>query len=398
MLAANGLYGHIQKNALKSVLLLAGFVVLVVLFWTSWCVIYSAVVDTWWPHRITHTAKGAVSVLDILTHGVERAIDRWWLPLVFAASWFLVAFMCHADMIRAATGARSISRKEEPKLYNLVENLAISAGLPMPQVEIIPSGALNAYAAGLGPGSATVCVTRGLMRALTEDELQAVLAHEMTHIKNSDVRLMVIATVFAGGLTLLGNGIGKMFSGSSDTSSDSSYGGNRWGRSSGDTESDNDGSLIPVLISIAIAVLFLALTHVFALLIKFAISRSREFMADAGAVELTKNPDALISALQKISGNDEIRGVSGNLQAMMISASAESLFATHPAIADRIGALQQFAGGRIMERPRRAPSPAAASSPWGPVNAGDSSPVQPAGAMGFSGGRATFGRRGVINS
>jgi heat shock protein HtpX len=303
--------------------------------------------------------------------------------------WFAAAFALHANMIRMATGARPVTRKEEPKLYNIVENLAISAGLPMPRVEIIRSGALNAYASGLGPDDAVVAVTRGLMRALTDEELEAVLAHEMTHIKNHDVRLMVVATCFAGGLTLLGDGLAKLYTNSSSGDVPVGLVGHRSG-SSGTSDEEAVGGAIAVLISLAIAVLFFCMAHLFALIIHFAISRAREFMADAGAVELTKNPDALIAALNKISGNDEIPGLNANVKAMMISSSLDGFFATHPPIETRVMALQQFAGGRIVAR---APNRTTASS----SNAGFAAQA-PASAVGFAGGRATFGRKRTVNA
>ena len=390
MLSANGLYGHIRNNALKSALLLAGFVVLMVLFWYSWCIIYTAVCDAWLTPRYSGHRRGAthdtITVLGILTQALHLAAKRWWLPLVFSAGWFAIAYAIHAQIIAIATGARPVTRQEAPKLYNAVENLAITAGLPMPRVEIIRSDALNAYASGLGQKDACITVTSGLMRALTDAELEAVIAHEMTHIKNCDVRLMIVATVFAGGLTLLGDGVARLFSNGDVSGGDIAYGLSRGGR-----DSDGNGAIVSVLISLAIAILFLALTHLFSLMIKFAISRAREFMADAGAIELTKNPDALISALQKISGNDVIPGVNTNLQAMMISSSVESLFSTHPPISTRIMALQQYAGGRVSMQPRR---PARVTN--GTASASPSAPAgAPVGAMGFAGGRATFGRRGL---
>jgi heat shock protein HtpX len=143
-----------------------------------------------------------------------------------------------------------------------------------------------------------------------------------------------------------------------------------------------------VLISIGIAVMFFCMAHLFALIIHFAISRAREFMADAGAVELTKNPDAMISALNKISGHDEIPGLNANVKAMMISANFEGFFATHPSIETRVMALQQFGGGRVVARaPRRIA-----------VSSNGSALPMPAGAVGFAGGRATFGRKRTLGA
>jgi heat shock protein HtpX len=340
-------------------------------------VIYSAL---WWtPTGLPRRAPLEMKVYAILWHALELALWRWWVPLAGAMCWFCIAYAFHSYMIRVATGAEPVTRKQAPKLYNMVENLAITAGLPMPRIEMIETDALNAYAAGIGPDDAVVAVTTGLMEALDADELEAVLAHEMTHIKNYDVRLMVVATVFAGGLTMVGDVVGRAFSGGSHPST--SWGlGNLAGRSSRSSSDDDSPNMFAArAIGLLIGVAMLALTHLFAILIRFALSRSREFMADAGAVELTKNPDALISALEKISGNYEIPGLSDSVQAMMISASFDGLFATHPPIESRIGALKTYAGGRAAAPRRRAPVgnlTKPASGPWGAAS-------QPAGAMGF---------------
>lgn len=377
MLAAKGLHGHIQNNYLKSAALLAGFVVLIALFWYGWCLIYTAIADGLLAPAQDKAAR--LQTLDaFMTKALHRALERWWLPVLVSIAWFGVAYAIHTELIRWATGAQPVERKEQPRLYNLVENLCISRGLPVPRIEIMPTMQLNAYAAGLETEDAVVAVTTGLLQALDDDELEAVLAHELTHIRNRDVQLMVVATVFAGGLTLLGDALHSIYrvcSGGSNSPSDS--GGWSWGGSSRGGGSDGESGL-PVLAAvaaIAVGIFCLALTHVFALLNRLAISRAREFMADAGAIEMTKNPDALIRALRKIEGNDEIPDLSAGVSAMMISSSFEGLFSTHPSIEDRVAALVQFAGGR--DTPRSFIAPAAmhqeeagsstgeAASPWG---------------------------------
>jgi heat shock protein HtpX len=409
MLGAHGLYGHIRHNTMKSAALLSGFAVMMCISWYAWCVIHAAIVHSWLPHmlegrRRRSRASGSVdtfdAVADIFHKALDTALHNWWVPLFLTAMWFVVAYLLHADMIRMATGARPITRKEEPKLYNMVENLAIAAGLPMPRLEIIRSGALNAYASGLSPEDAVVAVTTGLVKALTDEELEAVLAHEMTHIKNHDVRLMVVANCFAGGLTLVGDGLARWLfpqqrpydelHHSYQYDFDRTTGVNRRVAAAERVLEAEAGAPIAVVISILIAIVFLAMAHVTALLINFAISRAREFMADAGAVELTKKPDALIAALNKISGNDEIPGLNANVKAMMISASVDGYFATHPPIETRVMALQQYAGGRVVERaPRRGATVASSTIASTPM---------PAAALGIAGGRATFGRKRAFNA
>lgn len=387
MLSPDGLYGHIRRNTVKSVLLLAGFVVLVATFWYAWCLIYSAI---WWTPKLPRRAGIEPRVYAHLWHALELATWRWWVPVLGSFSWFCIAFAFHASMIRLATRAQPVERRDEPVLYNLVENLSMTAGLPMPRIEIMPTRALNAYAAGLSPDDAVIAVTRGLLNTLDKDELEAVLAHEMTHIKNRDIRLMVVASVFAGGLTMVGDTVrGWMHSGSS---SDGGTGvgyvlgnmvGGGGGSSSGESSAgaaDAKEAFIAAAIAITIAVIGLCLVHIFAILTQFAISRSREFLADAGAAELTKNPDALVSALQKIAGHDDIPGVPDRLNAMMISAAAGDLFSTHPDVEKRVDALRRHAGAMVTKPRRRGrPVGSQATGPW--CTGADA--ALPQGAMGF---------------
>ncbi len=384
MLPTNGLYGHMQKNALKSALLLIGFVVLIVIFWTSWCVIYSAVVDHWFAVKVATKSVRykPVTMSAVFSTGGARALAYWWMPIFLSSCWFVVAYLCHADIIRASTGACDVTRREQPRLYDMVERTAIAAGLPMPKVQIMRTSVLNAYAAGLTPDDSVVAVTHGLMQKLTDAELEAVIAHEMTHIKNRDVRLMVIATVFAGGLTLVGAGVAKLVAGGGGGAVASGAAqGAAGGLAAGAAEAGAEGGPAGMIAAIVVGIMFLCLAHLFAILIYFAISRSREFLADAGAVEITKDADAMISALDKIAGDhDDIPGLNANLRAMMISSSVDSLFSTHPSIASRISALQIHAGGRASMG-RRTSRSAGTATAWGASAPGLSS--APRGAVGF---------------
>lgn len=320
MLPAYGLYSHIRGNNIKSVLLLVGFAFLIAMLWYAGCL--------YW---IADMSRGKTLGMNI-SRAVDAALNTWFVPSAIVTGWFAVAFAFNSAMIRAGTGAKPVTRLEEPRLYNIIENLTITAGLPLPKIEIMETDALNAYAAGLSEKSATVAVTRGLLNTLDDRELAAVIAHELTHVKNRDVRLMVVATIFAGMITLLGEMVIRTaFSGGSRSSSS-------------DSRSSKDGRL--VIIAVAIA----ACTYIFAILLQFAISRAREYLADAGSVELTKDPDAMISALLKVSGHDQVPNVPQSMQAMMISRSERSffnLFGTHPSLEDRIDRLVRYAGGRI---------------------------------------------------
>jgi heat shock protein HtpX len=275
-----------------------------------------------------------------------------------ALAWFAIAYFVHQSLISRATGAKGVSRTEAPRLYNVLENLCISRGLPMPALQIIDTPALNAYASGLREGQYFVAVTRGLLDTLRDDELEAVLAHELTHIRNRDTQLMVIAVVFAGIFAFFGDlvirgwdfpygwgprsksqgpwGSSSSSSSSYDTSDSSSDGGDR--RSSG-----GGGALIAIVIAVAIILISWGLST----LIRLALSRSREYLADAGSAELTKNPDALIRALRKIEQNAAF-DVPSRMEAFFIenpvAERVSGLFSTHPSVDARVAALQRYAG------------------------------------------------------
>ncbi|HVK79180.1 MAG TPA: M48 family metallopeptidase, partial [Verrucomicrobiae bacterium] len=292
----------------------------------------------------------------------DAMAGAWPFAVVGALVWFGIAYLSYQGIIDAATGARKVERREEPKLYNLLENLCISRGITMPALRIMETDGLNAFATGLHKGQYSITVTRGLMNTLNDEELEAVLAHELTHIQNADVRLLVIAVVFVGIFSFVGE---MAFRGLWD-----SGGGTRTRSSSSSGDSRNAGG---AFIAILVALAMIAIAYALAIVIRFALSRRREYLADAGAVELTKNPDAMISALQKISGNAAVNAPS-EVREMFIEnphSDFASLFATHPPIAKRIEALVKFGGGRVAapQAAPVAPSPAAAPAgkrgPWG---------------------------------
>lgn len=318
---AVGLSTHIWANNTRSILLLAGFPVLLV------GMLYGVQLILMGLGWYEGTGRGL---------GADMALAASWLgytvPLaaVIAAVWFVIAYLGHQAMIDAFTGARKVDRKSEPELYNMLENLSISRGLTTPTLRIIETDGLNAYASGLHAGRYSVSVTRGLLNTLTPDEIEAVLAHELTHIINKDVRTMVIAAIFAGIISVIAELVFRgLFYGA---------------RGRGGGRNNNAGPLI--LIGIAFAVIGFALAFV----IRMMLSRTREYVADAGAVELTKNPDSMISALRKIEGRSSVRAPD-ELQAMFLDnqpdgRGLEGLFATHPSIEKRVKALVEFGGGR----------------------------------------------------
>lgn len=320
-MGAFGLQTHIWNNNLKSVVLLAGFPVLLLLLLYGLSVGYVGVTEP-----IDNVGEGMVLALGHMTR-------VWPFALLGAALWFAIAWFSYQKIIEASVGARSLTRKEAPDLYNLLENLCVSRGLTMPRLNIIETPALNAFASGLDDKSYKVTVTRGLIETLDKDELEAVLAHELTHIMNRDVRLLIIAVIFVGIFSFFGE---MVFRGLFRS-------GVRTGGYSRGRKGDSRGGGMLILIAVAIIVI----TYLLALVIRFSLSQKREYLADAGAVELTRNPDAMISALQKISGNSDVNAPN-DIQQMMIENRNPfaGVFATHPPIDKRIGALTAFAGGQ----------------------------------------------------
>jgi heat shock protein HtpX len=218
----------------------------------------------------------------------------------------------------------------------------------MPKLKIIHRDALNAFATGLNQRQYAVTVTTGLLKALNDQEIEAVLGHELTHIRNGDVQLMVIAVIIAGVVGFFAELFFRTFS---DLEWNSTGGGSSWSSSSSSSSSDRDskgsggGSAIVVVI---IAVVLIALAWLLSQLVRLALSRSRELLADAGSVELTKNPDAMISALRKIENRGELPGATSAVMELCVDNPRQGfadLFATHPSVDSRVQALVRFAGG-----------------------------------------------------
>jgi heat shock protein HtpX len=343
MFRSYGLYTHIQANRIRSILLLAGFVALLHALLFSILLLLNAFMT-------------GGTFEDILYAARDQFAGAWPVAMIAAAAWFVIAFLIHQAMIRSATGARGVSRQEAPQLYNALENLCISRGIPMPRLQIIDTPALNAYAAGLREGDYVIAVTRGLIDTLNPAELQAVLGHELTHIRNRDSQLMVIAVIFAGIFGFFADLFvrgwdfpygwsprDKRQRGQDDWDDSGGGSSGRGGGSSG----GGGGAIIAVVVAIAIIIISWGVST----LIRFALSRSREFLADAGSAELTKNPDALIRALRKIQ-NHATFDVPSRMEAFFIENPLKSritgLLATHPSVDARVEALELYAQGRDL--------------------------------------------------
>lgn len=255
------------------------------------------------------------------------------LVLVIVGIWFLIAYFGNVAFINMATGARPLERKENLRVYNLVENLCISQGMKMPKIFIIEDDSLNAYASGINDKTYAVTLSRGIINRLNDEELEGVIAHELTHIINKDVRLLIISIVFVGIFAFISQMAARSFFYSSS-----------FGRS---RDNKNNNAIIIIAI-----IVISALAYFISTLLKFGISRKREYMADAGAAAMTHNPRALASALRKISQDPVIESVQNADVAQLFiehpqvekkkGIGLSGLFNTHPPIEKRIQILENF--------------------------------------------------------
>jgi len=242
--------------------------------------------------------------------------------------WFVIAWFTHTSIIRNATGSRPLQRVENKRVYNLVENLCIANGLKMPAINIIEDDSLNAFASGINDRTYSISLSRGIINYLDDDELEGVIAHELAHIRNRDVRMLIISVVFVGIFAFIANMV---------------FRGIRFG-----SISNRGKNNAPVLL---IALVISGVAYLISILLRFGISRSREYMADAGSAEMTRKPYALAGALRKISGDPFIEAVkSRDLSQFFIENpriekkefAIDQIFATHPPIDKRIALLEQF--------------------------------------------------------
>jgi heat shock protein HtpX len=341
-MAAYGLYTHIASNKTRSILLLAGLFGLIYVMVFAGALIAEVMNDGYLAFE-TYLALAWRDLLQALPYATIGAVI-----------WIAIDFFFHQKIIDAMTGGHSVTRQEQPRLYNLLENLCISRGIPMPKLKIVDDPALNAFATGLNRRQYSVTVTTGLLNALDDREMEAVLGHELTHIRNGDVQLLVVAIVIAGVVGFFAELVFRIFFHAS------------WrfgrGRSSSDDNRRGGGAGAVILFAVAL----MAVAWVLSLVVRFALSRSREFLADAGAVELTKNPDAMICALRKIEGRGELPSATSGVMEMCIDNPRQgfaNLFATHPSVDARVAELVRYAGGHD---PGPLPLPAPDSGDDGP--------------------------------
>lgn len=243
----------------------------------------------------------------------------------------LISWGMGSSMVMAFAGAMPIEKEMAPQLFNVVEEMAIAAGVPMPKIYIIPEEAPNAFATGISPDSASVAVTTGLLEKLNREQLQGVIAHEIGHIRNFDIRFSLLMAVMAGGIVILSDMVWR--------SALLTGGGRRR------SDRDNGGQIIILAIGLILAVL----APLAAAIIQMAVSREREYLADASAVEFTRNPNGLAQALAILAGDQSPMPECKATENMYIvnpklglRGGADSLFSTHPPIEERIERLRNL--------------------------------------------------------
>lgn len=308
-----GLHTQIANNNRKSILLLLAFPLLILIG------VYVAL------YFLNN---------QVIEYANQEFVSIFPYVVIIVCAWFFIAYFSHSKLIQMATRSAPLERKDNMRVYNLTENLCMSVGMKMPQLFIIETNALNAFASGINDKTFSVTLTRGIINVLDDDELEGVIAHELTHIRNKDVRLLIVTIVFVG---IFGVIVDVTFR-------SLLYGGNT-SRRKNDKDSGGGGAILLILL-VAVVLYFLSM------IFKFALSRSREYMADAGAVEMTKNSLALASALRKIFGNSTINTTNDEVKELFIDngqensksffSSISNIFATHPPIEKRIAVLEQY--------------------------------------------------------
>jgi heat shock protein HtpX len=314
-----GLQSQIRKNNYKSIALLIAFPLLLLgLVWLFFFISIYYLTD-----------EGTAIPISTINNSFLTTIP---FVLIGVAIWFLIAWFSHSSMIQKATAANSLARKENKRVYNLVENLCISQGMKMPQIFVIEDDSLNAYASGLSDKTFAVTLSRGIINKLDDDELEAVIAHELTHIINRDVRLLIVSIIFVGIFAFV---------------TELAFRSMLYGR--GGSRGKKEGGAVFVILLLGVIGLLLSTFF------RFSLSRKREFLADAGAAQMTKKPLALANALQKVSEDPWIEAVkradvaqlfiehpTKKKESKSLVTFFNGLFATHPPIKDRIQVLKQF--------------------------------------------------------
>ena len=255
------------------------------------------------------------------------------IAMIIGFIYALTMIFQSTEIVMSMNGAREVDRNEEPVLYHVVEDMAMVAQIPMPRVYVIDDSGLNAFATGSNPQNAAVAATSGLLDIMNREELEAVIGHEVSHIRNLDIRISTIAVALASAITLLSSMAGRMM---------------WWGGASRSRRSnDRDGGGLEIIL-LVLSLLAIVLAPLAATLVQLAISRQREFLADASSVELTRNPQGMINALLKLENSQPMtHHVDDASSALYINdpqkpGFLKKLFYTHPPISERIERLKQM--------------------------------------------------------
>ena len=257
------------------------------------------------------------------------------IALIIGLVYALTMIFQSTEIVMSMNGAREVDEQTAPDLYHVVEDMAMVAQIPMPRVFIIEDSSLNAFATGSNPQNAAVAATSGLLAIMNREELEAVMGHEVSHIRNYDIRISTIAVALASAITLLSSMAGRMM---------------WWGgadRRRNDNDNDRDGNGLEIIM-LVISLLAIILAPLAATLVQLAISRQREFLADASSVELTRNPQGMINALRKLDNSEPMHHhVDDASSALYINdpkkgGGLQKLFYTHPPISERIERLKQM--------------------------------------------------------
>jgi heat shock protein HtpX len=363
MLPVFGLYTHIRANRIRSIFLLGA------LFGLIYGLTFAGAL-------VAEVLRyGDVSLRYLLFMAWRDFLNAFPFVTLGTAAWVLFAFRFNRSIIGLALTTQPMDRTQEPKIYKMLETLCISRGMTTPRLEILETDVPNAYASGVTDKQYTITLTRGLIKMLNDQEIEAVMGHELTHIRNGDVRMMIVAMVIAGVVAFFAELFFRLLMNS---------GGSGWSSSKSSSSSkDDDKGKGGAIAAIAIAALIVAAAWALSLMIRLALSRSREFLADAGSVELTKNPDAMISALRKIDGKGEIREAPSGIMEMCLDnprSGFADLFSTHPSIDARVAALETYAGGR--ESIAAPDTPQATIPPSSPSSSSARPPIDPLGPIG----------------
>ena len=255
------------------------------------------------------------------------------IAMILGFIYALTMIFQSTEIVMSMNGAREVDRNEEPVLYHVVEDMAMVAQIPMPRVYVIDDAGLNAFATGSNPQNAAVAATSGLLDIMNREELEAVMGHEVSHIRNYDIRISTISVALASAITLLSSMAGRMM----------------WWGGAGRRRSDNDrdGNGLEIIM-LVVSLLAIVLAPLAATLVQLAISRQREFLADASSVELTRNPQGMINALRKLANSEPMHHhVDDASSALYINdpkkgGGLQKLFYTHPPISERIERLKQM--------------------------------------------------------